>query len=148
MQFLVALDFADVTDQLLEVARKSALASGATVYLIHVAEPNPAFVGYEAGPDVVRDQVAHEYREQHRMLQAHADTLRAAGVNATALLVQGPTATTILAEAERVQADCIVMGTHGRSSVMEVLVGSVSHAVLRNTTLPVLLVPVKRRKTL
>ena len=146
MQFLVALDFADVTDQLLEVARKSALASGAKVYLIHVAEPNPAFVGYEAGPDVVRDQVAHEYREQHRMLQSHADTMRAAGVNATALLVQGATAKTILAEAERLQVECIVMGTHGRSSVMEVLVGSVSHAVLRNTTVPVLLVPVRRKR--
>lgn len=147
MRFLVAIDFADVTEQLLAVAQKSAKASGAAVYLVHVAEPDPAFVGYEAGSGAVRDQVAHEYREQHRMLQAHAESMRATGVEVTALLVQGATAKSILAEAERLEAECIVMGTHGRSSVMEVLVGGVSHAVLRNTTIPVLLVPVRRRKT-
>lgn len=145
MRLLVALDFADATERLLAVAENAAKASGAAVYLIHVAEPNPAFVGYEAGPDVVRDQVAHEFRDQHRMLQAHADKLRAAGIEATALLVQGPTAKMILQEAERLNIDQIIMGTHGRTAVMDILVGSVSHAVLRNTSLPVLLVPVRRK---
>ncbi|HUR37611.1 MAG TPA: universal stress protein [Terriglobales bacterium] len=144
MRILVALDFADSTGRLLEVAMQQAKPCGATVYLVHVAEPDPSFVGYEAGPDVVRDQVAQEFREQHRMLQTHADALRASGLDATALLVQGPTAKTILAEAERLQIDMIVMGTHGRTAVMDILVGSVSHAVLRNTALPILLVPVKR----
>lgn len=145
MRLLVALDFADATERLLAVAQNAAKASGAEVYLIHVAEPNPAFVGYEAGPDVVRDQVAQEFREQHRMLQGHADKMRAAGIEATALLVQGPTAKMILQEAERLNIDQIIMGTHGRTAVMDILVGSVSHAVLRNTGLPVLLVPVRRK---
>jgi nucleotide-binding universal stress UspA family protein len=144
MRILVALDFADNTDRLLEVTMQQAKPCGATVYLVHVAEPDPAFVGYAAGPDVVRDQVAQEFRDQHRLLQAHADALRASGLDATALLVQGPTAKSILSEAERLQIDMIVMGTHGRTAVMDILVGSVSHAVLRNTALPVLLVPVKR----
>jgi nucleotide-binding universal stress UspA family protein len=71
--------------------------------------------------------------------------MRSGGLNATALLVQGPTAQTLLAEAERLQIDLMVMGTHGRTAVMDILVGSVSHAVLRHTTIPVLLVPVRRR---
>jgi nucleotide-binding universal stress UspA family protein len=145
MRLLVAIDFADATERLLAVATANAKASGASVYLVHVAEPDPAFVGYEAGPDVVRDQVANEFREQHRMLQAHADTMRAAGVDATARLLQGATAKTILAEADRLQVDCIAMGTHGRTAVMDILVGSVSHAVLRNTSVPVLLVPISRK---
>lgn len=145
MRMLVALDFADVTETILKVAGSTAKTTGSEVFLIHVAEPDPTFVGYQAGPDVVRDQVAHEFRDQHRMLQAHAERMRSGGLNATALLVQGPTAKTLMAEAERLQIDLIVMGTHGRTAVMDILVGSVSHAVLRHTTIPVLLVPVRRR---
>lgn len=147
MKILVAIDFADATERLLQVAGNTAKTTGSTVYLVHVAEPNPDFVGYQAGPDVVRDQVAHEFREQHRMLQAHADRMRSGGLEATALLVQGPTAKTLLAEAERLEIDLIVMGTHGRTAVMDILVGSVSHAVLRHTEIPVLLVPVRRKGT-
>ncbi|MEO5935726.1 MAG: universal stress protein [Terriglobales bacterium] len=147
MRLLVAIDFADVTETILKVAGSVAKTTGAAVYIIHVAEPDPSFVGYQAGPDVVRDQVAHEFREQHRALQANAERMRSGGLEATALLVQGPTAKTLLNEADRLQIDLIVMGTHGRSSVMEVLVGSVSHAVLRITTIPVLLVPVRRKET-
>ena len=145
MRLLVAIDFADVTETILKVAGSVAKTTGAEVYIIHVGEPGPSFVGYEAGPDVVRDQVAHEFREQHRALQAYADRMRSGGLEATALLVQGPTAKTLLNEAERLQIDLIVMGTHGRTAVMDILVGSVSHAVLRTTQLPVLLVPVRRK---
>jgi nucleotide-binding universal stress UspA family protein len=145
MRLLVAIDFADATETLLKVAGNVAKTTGAAVYVMHVAEPDPSFVGYEAGPDVVRDQVAHEFREQHRALQAYADRMRSGGLEATALLVRGPTAKTLLDEADRLQIDLIVMGTHGRSAVMDILVGSVSHAVLRNTELPVLLVPVRRK---
>lgn len=145
MKILVAIDFADATERLLQVAGNTAKTTASSVYLVHVAEPNPDFVGYQAGPDVVRDQVAHEFREQHRQLQEHAERMRSGGLEATALLVQGPTAKTLLAEAERLQIDLIVMGTHGRTAVMDILVGSVSHAVLRHTTIPVLLVPVRRK---
>ena len=83
---------------------------------MHVAKPNSDFVGYEAGPDVVREQVAHEYREQHQVLHSHGEALRADGIETTALLIQGQTAQCILNEAERLGADLIVMGTHGRGS--------------------------------
>lgn len=143
MKLVVAIDFGERTDRILAAARKTARATGAHVYLVHVAEPDPSFVGYKAGPEVVRDQVAQEYREQHRQLQSYAEEMRAAGVDTTALLIQGPTAESILKEAADVEAELIIMGTHGRSAVFEIVVGGISHAVLRNTTIPVLLVPVR-----
>lgn len=143
LTLLVAIDFAERTDRILAVARKTARATNARMYLVHVAEPDPSFVGYEVGPEVVRDQVAQEYREQHRALQGYAEEMRAAGIDATALLVQGPIAETILSQAASVQAELIIMGTHGRSAVFEIVVGGTSHAVLRNSTIPVLLVPVR-----
>jgi nucleotide-binding universal stress UspA family protein len=143
MRLLVAIDLSGFTTRVLDAARRTAEATASSVWLLHVAAPEPDFVGYDAGPKVVRDQVAVEYREQHRELQAHADALRGGGIDATALLVQGPTAKTILAEAERLNADLIVMGTHGHGAVFELLVGTISHAVLRESTIPVLLIPVR-----
>ena len=65
----------------------------------------------------MREQVAHEYREQqHQVLHSHGEALRADGIETTALLIQGQTAQCILNEAERLGADLIVMGTHGRGS--------------------------------
>ncbi|MCL7978845.1 MAG: universal stress protein, partial [marine benthic group bacterium] len=130
MSLLVALDFTDVTDvQLLIVARLA--APNREIYLLHVAEPDPSFVGFDAGPDEVRDQVAREFHQEHERIQALADRLREAGFNAKALLVQGPTVSTILAEAEKVNAEAIVVGSHGHGKLYDFAVGSVSSEVIR-----------------
>lgn len=107
------------------------------------AAPEPDFVGYDAGSPAVRDQVAHEHREEHRQLQAHAQALRDLGVDCTALLIQGPTVETILREAQRLDADLIVMATHGHGAVFDLVVGSVSHDVLRQARVPLVMVPVR-----
>lgn len=144
MRFLVPVDLSDATPHVLAIARRAAQASGSSVVLLHVAAPNPDFVGYEAGPGVVREQVAHEYREQHGVLHSHAEAFRADGIDTTALLIQGQTARCILKEAERVGADLIIMGTHGHGAMFDLIVGSVGHGVLRDTPLPVLLVPLRK----
>jgi nucleotide-binding universal stress UspA family protein len=143
MRLLVPLDLSSATARVLATATAVARDTGASVWLLHVAEPDPAFVGYEAGSAAVRDQVAHEYREEHRQLHEHARELREAGIDATPLLVRGPTADTILERAAHLEADLIVMATHGRGAVFDILVGSISHAVLRRSTIPVLMVPVR-----
>lgn len=143
MRLLVPVDLSPATDAVLALVRRLAARESAAVVLLHVAAPDPEFVGYEAGSEGVRNQVAHEYREQHRILQSHADALRGAGIDATALLVRGPTAQTILHEATRLAADLVVMATHGHGAVFDLVVGSVSQAVLRGARVPVLLVPVR-----
>ncbi len=141
MKFLVAVDFSDPTEQILKVATRLATSLDASVWLVHVAEPEPDFVGYDAGPDVVRDQVAKELRDEHRSLQELADRMREAGVDTTAVLVRGPTVETLLATAEKQGSDLIVVGTHGRGMVGEMLLGSVSQGLIRARRCPVTVVP-------
>lgn len=143
MRLLVPLDLSSATERVLAAATAVARGTGASVWLLHVAEPDPVFVGYEAGSAAVRDQVAHEYRDEHRRLQEHAKVLRDVGIEATPLLIRGPTADTILGEAAKLEADLIVMATHGHGAVFDILVGSISHAVLRRSTIPVLMVPAR-----
>jgi nucleotide-binding universal stress UspA family protein len=138
---LVAVDFSPVSDSAIEQGARLAQAFSGAVWLLHVAAPDPDFVGYDSGPPNVRQQVAHEMRDTHRRLQEHASTLRERGVEATALQVQGPTAETILHEAERLHADVIVLGSHGHGALHRALLGSVSEGILHRTTCPVLILP-------
>jgi nucleotide-binding universal stress UspA family protein len=141
MNLLVAVDLSDVTPRVIEAARAQAKDRLASIRLLHVIEPEPDFVGYEAGPDVVRDQVAHERRDERRRLEQLAQQLRAAGLDVTPRIVQAPVVEAILAEASDHDADLIILGTHGRGTVYQMLVGSTSEGVLRRSTRPILLVP-------
>ena len=142
MSLLVALDFSSVIDDQLEIVGRLA-APDREIFLLHVAEPDPSFVGYEAGPDEVRLQVADEFHREHEMIQSLAGRLRDKGHQVTALLVQGPTIETILGEAERLGAEVIVVGSHGRGKLFDLVVGSVSAGVIRKSPVPVLVVPTR-----
>lgn len=141
MNILAAVDFSAVTDDVLAALGRIGAATPAKVFLVHVAPPEPDFVGYGTGPDVVRGQVAVELRTQHQHLQRLAGELRAGGVETTALLLQGATVDTLIAEAGKLEADLIVLGSHGHGAVYDFLVGSVAEGVVRRSKVPVLLVP-------
>jgi nucleotide-binding universal stress UspA family protein len=145
MNILIAVDFSAVTDRIIECLLRFATNPAAhRMYLIHVTPPEPAFVGYDAGPTTLRGQVAHELRDQHVELQRHAATLRAAGCEVTPLLLQGPTIETVLAEADRLKTDLLVIGSHGHGAVYDLLVGSVSEGLVRRSKRPVLVVPAEK----
>ena len=143
MKILVAVDLSEASSRVVEAARRVATQSGAEVYLLHVAEPNPDFVGFDTGPDVVRSQVAEEYRREHRDVQKLAEGLRQTGITTTALLVQGPTVATTLEQAQKLDAALIVVGSHGHGAIYDVLVGSYSAGILRKARVPVLVVPMR-----
>lgn len=146
MKLLVAVDFSDPTDTILRVARRLAASLEASVWIVHAAEPEPDFVGYDAGPEVVRGQVAKELRDEHRSLQEYAEQLREAGVDTKAILVRGPTVEALLAMAEKQGTDLIVVGSHGRGMMAEMLLGSVSQGLIRARRCPVTVVPVSDPK--
>lgn len=149
MNILVALDFSDGTPDILDAARVWGLPAGAEaphLYLLHVAEPDPDFVGWEGGPEVVRDQMAEVFHREHRQLADLADELRSQGVEPiTPLLVQGATVETIVEQAEKLDASLVVVGSHGRGKTYDLLVGSISAGVIRKSAVPVLVVPVAKK---
>lgn len=138
---LVAVDFSDVADRVVQEASRMATLTGAALTLVHVAAPNPDFVGYEPGPVTVRDAVAHHLREEHRRLQALERRLAEQGFRSISLLIQGYPVEKILLEAVRVHADLIVMGSHGHGLLRHLVVGSVTDGVLRKSVCPVLIIP-------
>lgn len=139
---VVALDLSESDERVLATAAWFAAATAVKLWFVHVAEPDPDFVGWQAGPESVREHVSLRFHQEHRLLQSHADALRQRGQDVTALLVQGDPAELIVAEAEKLGAELIIIGSHRHGPTYELLIGSVAHDVLRRAPCPVLLVPV------
>lgn len=145
MKILVGIDLSDSTDKVVKKAMELATALSARVWLLHVTEPEPDFVGFEAGPQSVRDSLSRKFHIEHRQIQEIADRLRMSGLDAAALLVQGDIAETILEEGLKLGVDMIVVGSHGRGAMYHLVVGSVSERVLHGAECPILVVPTCKR---
>ena len=141
---LVAIDFSEVTEEMISRAREEAACHKAKIWLVHVAAPNPDFAGFEAGPKTVRDARAKTLRKEHKRLQQYAMDLNDQGINSEALLIQGRISQTIIAQAAKLQADLIIIGSHGHGLLFSALVGSVCEGVLKHTTIPLLIVPQRK----
>ena len=141
MNILVAVDCSDSTQKVVNKAQEMATVLSAKLWLIHVAQPEPDFVGYDIGPQSVRDYVAKRFHSEHSQIQAIAEKLRQQGIETTALLIQGATVETLIKEAKKLQAEMIIMGSHGRNPISEMFLGSVSKGVISQSNCPILIVP-------
>jgi nucleotide-binding universal stress UspA family protein len=138
---LVPVDFSDVTTNVTETARQFAAAFQARIVVVNIAEPEPDFVGFEAGPPSVRVAVARDFKVEHRRLDDIKTKLSAGGTEVTALHIQGPIVEKILDEVVEQKADLIIMGSHGHGAIYDLLVGSVTHGVIKDAHCPVVVVP-------
>jgi len=139
----LALDFEERSQVLVEHAAKYAEKFGAKVWVVHIAAPRPDFVGFEIGPQYVRNMRADELKAEHRFLQKTAKSLTEKGIEAEALLIQGPTVEMILAEAGKLESDLIVMGSHDHGFLHSAMFGNTAKAVLSKSKIPLLIVPVE-----
>jgi nucleotide-binding universal stress UspA family protein len=140
---LAAIDFSDVSTRVIEQAVEISQSFAGKLWLVHVTDPDPDFIGYGTGPQTERDWRAKILRDEHQYIQQQALELDRQGINVTPLLIQGATAEAILKEALKLKADLIVIGSHGHNSFYNALVGSVSEQVIRKATCPVLIIPAK-----
>ena len=145
MNIRVGSDLSDCTETIVKKTLEFAKARAAKVWLLHVAEPEPDFVGYDVGPQYERDALAERFHREHTEMQAIAKNLRTEGLDATALLIRGATVDTILNEASKLEADIIIVGSHGRGALQRLLVGSISEGILRHAKCPILIIPTHDR---
>ncbi len=142
---LVPIDFSDVTAAVAETAGKFAAAFESRIVLLNVAEPEPDFVGFEAGPPTVRATVARDFKIERQRLDELKAKCMACGCEVMALHIQGPVVEKILHEAGEQQADLIVIGSHGHGAFYDLLVGSVTNGVIKSARCPVVVVPAVSR---
>ncbi len=146
MKIMVCLDLSDSTEIIMDKIEEMAKPLSAQIWLLHNAIPEPDYVEFKIDPVAARESLAKRFHKEHRQIQGYAERLRNAGLKATALLVHGSTVETILQEASDVDADMIVVGSHGKGMMYQLLLGSVSEGVLHKSSVPVLVIPTHNRK--
>lgn len=115
--------------------------TGATLIVLYVVDSHLAFM-----LGIYKDEAIRELKEDgHRALAAIAEQAREAGVEVETHLGEGRTGEVILHDAERLQADLIVMGSHGQGALGDILMGSVSQYVVHHADKPVCIVRPPRR---
>jgi len=138
---LVTIDFDIKTTLLIDKAYEFAKVFDSKIWLVHIAAPDPDFVGYEVGPQYIRDSRAHELREEHRQLQNYAKELNEKEVEAEGLLIQGATIEMIIQESKKLHIDLIIAGHHKHNFLYNAFIGSVSREIIEISKIPILIIP-------
>ena len=129
---LFPTDFSHTGDAAMELATMLARDSGAKMLIVHVEEPPMAYGGgelYYGIPEPATDDLK-------KMLVDVKPT--DSNISYEHRLITGEPASAIVKLAEEEGVDMIVLGTHGRTGLFRLLMGSVAEAVVRRAKCPVL----------
>ncbi len=142
---LCPTDLSDTGDCAVEVAYRLA-GPGGRVHLMHICEPpflgNPLYGPYVQGYVPTSEETkAGEAKALARLQRLVPASAEEAEVHSEYHVVRGVNVATVIEdEARRLDCDVVVMGTHGRTGLGRILMGSVATDVVKKQGLPVILV--------
>lgn len=140
-KILVPTDFSPHAETALEFAVQLANTSGAAITLVHVFDVIP-YTLPEGMPLYDAAQLGYLRDELGKQLdRASAFATKAGAKRVETSLLQGQTHDEIVRAAREGGFDLIVIGTHGRSGIAHLLLGSVAEKVVRKAHCPVVTVP-------
>ncbi len=145
-RILLAWDGSSCAARAAELLQAWPVFAGSSIRVVSVADIEvPWWTGFpEPGsPELMPTFVeAAEASRRHRdeLVLGMTDTLRSAGLSATGDRLEGDAATELLARANATKTDLIVLGTHGRTGLARLVIGSVARNVLHHATSSVLVV--------
>jgi len=135
---LLALDGSAPSDAALAAACSLARDRGGRVTAAYVCEPRPHLHGHHV--DWKGGETAAR-RDAFTVLRRASEAAREGyGLTMETKCLDGEVVPEIVAEAERLGADTIVIGSHGRDGLKRVLLGSVAEGLMRTSPVPVLVV--------
>jgi nucleotide-binding universal stress UspA family protein len=142
-RILVAVDFSDTSREALRRTVEMARLLSSEVFCLHVIE-----VPYGAGEAAfIAQNMKERSRAEKNRRRELAQLLEEKGCDsANVKVVAGTPYHEILKEAAEANVDLIVVGSHGRSGVRRVLLGSTSERVIRHSECPVLVYRLEKRE--
>jgi nucleotide-binding universal stress UspA family protein len=155
---VVAVDGSAIAAEAVATTRRWPFLATTTIRTLSVAAepvmwwPDEFTSGGRDRPAHVRDAAADTLLEHDTIAADAAAALRATGFDAQSEVGSGSPAPTIVAFVDEWKADLVIMGSHGRTGVTRLLLGSVARNVLHHASCSVLVVrrhadPVRGRRT-
>lgn len=142
-KILYATDYSKASARALDEAVALAKQNSSELLVLHVLEPMTSYV---AGEDIGGAELYMQLEEKNKQdaensMKQLMDKLRKLKVNAKSLLLRGGTAQDqIVRAAKNRRANLIVIGTHGRTGLSKLFLGSVANQVVSTAHCPVLTV--------
>ena len=137
--FLVPIDFSEYADHALAYAIRLTSTLDAQLTLLHVMQPLP-MAGVDMGVALPATYLQEVEAEVQRSMEAALARVTAAGLIGECVVLYGVPFQEIVDTAKARQVDLIIMGTHGRTGLLYVLLGSVAEKVVRLAPCSVLVV--------
>ena len=140
-RILHASDFSPASRRAFDEAVALAKANDADLILVHVVEPvHPVVEDYTAAAHAQGQIIKTQRATAEKRIEALARTAKARGARVTTRVVEGHPSDAIAREGTRMHTDLVVVGTHGRTGLRKLVVGSVAGQVVATASCPVLTV--------
>ncbi len=151
---MIALDYDPSSIKVAEKGYALAKTMGAEVILVHVLLEPVYYSSVEYSPIMGFNDYMHIESFQTDTIQGLKKAAQhfldktkhhLADETIVTIIKEGETADSILQEAKSLKADVIVLGTHSRKWLENILVGSVAESVLQHSTTPLFIIPTKKQ---
>ena len=140
-RILVAIDESNFTDKTLGLAHDLAKTLKANLAIVNVIDPAIVAIGADSVVYPMEQMV--DLKAASESLIKRVKQQLGNDVPVFDFIVNGKPSEEIVTIANQWNADLIIMGTHGRTGLMHLIMGSVTESVIRHTNIPVLVVPGK-----
>ena len=146
MRIIVGVDDSPCSTAALEFVKSSAWPAGSQITVVSAAVPQVAVYTEVYAPSTgAYQQVVEDQMRYHEEVAARAElALRETGLRTQSRVLQGDPREVLIDVAHRENADLIVVGSHGRTGLSKLLVGSVATHVVTHAPCSVLVVRRKR----
>jgi universal stress protein A len=135
-RILCPVDFDSNSLEALRVARELAIREQGTIQVLHVTQPIDPTV--TSAPSIGQRSQEHVWRELRQIADKELT-----GVDHEVILRTGQPAKEILKAENEVEAELVVMATHGRTGMSHLVLGSVTEKVVRESSCAVLTIRMK-----
>jgi universal stress protein A len=144
-KILCPVDFSEFTDEILEYAVNIAQKYNSELHLIHIIPNLNYFTPYESffTPE---NLIVVEKNMEAEVNKDFDELMKKINVPAKKIIKNGAAFVEIINYARTESMDLIIIGTHGRTGLEHILIGSVAERVLRKSPCPVLTVRPKSRQ--
>ncbi|HEY8517529.1 MAG TPA: universal stress protein [Candidatus Binatia bacterium] len=147
-KILVAIDFSKLSHEALDYGIALAQDLGARLSVLYVVEPLE-FTGVDVlgGTPIATQSIIEEHLKQAKIELERVKARKLANLpGATVSVRLGRPAEEIVAAGGKGRSNLIIVGTHGRSGLSHLFMGSVAERVVRHAACPVLVVPTRKTK--
>ena len=141
MRILIALDDSAQSQRALNFVTRVRWPAGSRFIVLSVVQPEPGVLAGSHDPGAFPlDLIEAQRRRTHNIVSSAERILREAGISVESRIAEGDARQTLVEAARGERVDLVVLGSHGRTGIAKLMLGSVSSHVLTHSPCSVLVV--------